>query len=103
CIRIFARMQEGLSVEGSVFRHKQKDQSIHDAQELSVKVGNGYLSSPQAFAKRRVFRMAGEALSEDLERLLDATAQFSQGTRALLFGEIGPPLEPTALWIVTLL
>ena len=50
-------------------------------------------------ASRRVgvLRVAGEALAEDLQGLLDAAAQVAQGAGALLLGHLGPLLQPAGL------
>ena len=94
---VVARMQQRLPVKRAVLGHEQKDQAIDHAQELAVEVGERHLTGAQGLAQRGVLRMAGEAFAEDLQRLLDATAQVAQGAGALLVGDLGPLLQPAGL------
>ena len=90
-------MQQRLPVDGAVLGHEQEDQPIDDAQELAVEVGERHLAGAQSLAQGGVLRVAGEALAEDLQRLLDTAAQVAEGARALLLGQLGPLLQPAGL------
>jgi hypothetical protein len=91
-VRAVRRMQQGLPVNAAVLRHEQKDQAIHRTQQLAVEVGGRHLTGAQGLTQGGVLRMTGEAFADDLQGLLDATTQVTQGTGALLVSELGPVL-----------
>src|SRR5437016_5741704 len=78
-VGVVARVKQRLAVKRPVLGDEQEDQPIDHPQEMAVKVGGRYLAAAQCLAESAVLRVAGEALAKDLQRALDAAAQFAQG------------------------
>ena len=62
-----------------------------------MKVRERHLAAAESVAQGGVLRVAGEALTQDLERALDATTEVAKRSGALLLGLLGPLLQPAGL------
>src|ERR1019366_1961162 len=67
----------------AVFRHKQEEQSVDEAQHLPVKVLLVNLPGPQTLLERGVRRMGEETLAKMFDRLLHTVAETVKKTHAL--------------------
>src|SRR3990172_12841502 len=79
-------VEEKLAILG----HEEKDQPVHDSQQLPVVVLLVYLAAPERLPQIPVRRMHKEASTERGDRFLDAGSQLIERPRPLLLRRLRP-------------
>src|SRR5262249_99776 len=92
-----AGMEQGAPIQDTVLSHKQENETVDDAQELAMEVGQRHCAGSKSIAQRDVLRMASEPLAKDRESLLDTAPHTSEGAGALLLRLLGQLFQPACL------
>src|SRR6266700_7332014 len=95
----FASHRVGLWVkeDTAIFRHKEHDQAVNEAQDLAVVVLGGERARAQLFAQSVVRRVGQETAAEGRDGLLHAIAQLVERAGTLFVRGARPLLQPARL------